>query len=76
MAVMLYPSFEPLGGSQMYDVIERCKYHQHDDDREPDPKTDLLGAFRKRPPAHRLDPIEQKVTAIQERDRKQVEETD
>ena len=60
----------------MNDVIESCKYHQHDDDREPDTKTDLLGTFRKRSAPNSLDPIEQKVTAIQERDRKQIEQTD
>ena len=49
----------------MNDVIESCKYHQHDDDREPDAKTDLLSAFRKRLAAYSLDRIEQKVTAIQ-----------
>src|SRR5262252_3432107 len=68
--------FRGLGSRQMNDVIESCKYHQHDDDREPDAKTDLLGTFRKRPAAYGLDCVEQKVTAIQERDRKQVEEAD
>ena len=31
----------------MNDVIESCKYHQHDDDREPNAQPDLLGAFRR-----------------------------
>ena len=59
----------------MNDVIKSCKYHQHDDDREPDTETDFLGTFGKRLAADSLDPIEQKVTAIEERDRKQVEKT-
>src|SRR5215472_1518641 len=70
------PRFRALGCSQMNDVIKSCKYHQHDDDRQPDTETDFLGAFGKRPAANRLDRVEQKVTAIEERDRKQVEKTD
>ena len=60
----------------MNDVIESCKYHQHDDDRETDAKSDLLRALGKRTAAKCLDRIEQKVTAIEQRDRKQVEEPD
>jgi hypothetical protein len=59
------PRFRALGSRQMNDVIESRKYHQHHDDREPDAKTDLLGAFRKRSAAYGLDCVEQKVTAIQ-----------
>jgi hypothetical protein len=50
----------------MNDVIESCKYHQHHDDRETDPKPDFLGPLRKRTAARGLDRIEQKVTAIQQ----------
>src|SRR6266566_5192782 len=41
-----------LRGGQMNDVVESCKYHQHDDDCEPNAETDLLGAFRKRSPPY------------------------
>ena len=49
----------------MNKVVESCKYHQHDDDREPDAKTNLLGALRQRPAADGLDRVEQKMAAIQ-----------
>src|SRR5262249_41268350 len=35
------PRSRVLGSRQVNDVIESRKYHQHDDDREPDAKTDL-----------------------------------
>src|SRR5580704_1175237 len=60
----------------MNDVIESCKYHQHYDDRETDTKTDLLGPFGQRAAAHRFDRIEQKVTAIEQGNRKQIEQPD
>src|SRR6516165_7262558 len=59
------PHFRDLGCRQMNDVVESCKYHQHDNDRETDAETDFLGAFRKRTAAYGLDRIEQKVTAIE-----------
>src|SRR5271169_3204652 len=55
----------PLGRRQMNDVIESCKYHQHDDDRETDPKPYFLGPFRERTAAQSLDSVEQKVTAVE-----------
>ena len=58
------------------DVIESCKDHQHDDDRQADPKTNFLGALRQGLAARRLDSVEQKVTAIEQRDREQVEQAD
>ena len=52
----LYPLLSPtskcdckvanLGRSQVNYVIECCKYHQHQDNRETDPKTHLLGPLR------------------------------
>ena len=36
----------------------------------------LLGAIRERPAAQRLDRVEQKVTAIEQRDREQVQQPD
>ena len=60
----------------MQDVIKGCKNHQHHNDRQPNPEPDLLGALRKRPAANRLDPIEQKVTAIEQRDREQIQQPD
>ena len=35
-----------LGRRQMNDVIESCKYHQHQDNSETNPKTYLLSPFR------------------------------
>ena len=61
-----------LGRRQMDDVIESCKYHQHQDDREADAKSHFLGPFGKRTAPYALDQIEQKVTAIEQRDGKQV----
>ena len=60
----------------MNDVIESCKYHQHQDDRETDAEAHFLGLFRERPSADALDDIEQKVTAIEQRDREEVQKPD
>src|ERR1700722_14780377 len=60
----------------MNDVIESCKYHQHYDDRETNPEAHFLRAFRQRAATHRFDRIEQKETAIEQGNRKQVEEPD
>jgi hypothetical protein len=60
----------------MNDVIESCKYHQHQDDRETDTKADLLRPVRQWTPPQRFDGIEQKVTAIEQGNRKQVQEPD
>jgi hypothetical protein len=38
----------------MNDVIESCKYHQHQDDREPDAEAHFLGATSCRIPGTRL----------------------
>ena len=60
----------------MQNVVESRKYHQHDarsraryETRPPGPVPIAAGP-------ERLDSVEQKVTAIEQRDRKQVEETD
>src|SRR5271156_4740249 len=66
----------PLGRRQMNDVIKSCKYHQHKNNRETDAKTHFLRPFRQRTPANALDNIEQKVTAIEQRDREQVKKPD
>ena len=60
----------------MEDVIKGCKNHQHQDDREPNPEAEFLGALGQRPSANRLNDIEQKVAAIEQRDRKQVQKPD
>jgi hypothetical protein len=60
----------------MNDVIESCKYHQHDDDRETDAKPNLLRSFRERTASHCFDRIEQKMTAIEQRDREQIQQPD
>src|SRR5690242_9632803 len=62
------------GGGQPENVIKGCKNHQHHDDRQPDPEPDFLGPLRQRPAANRLDRVEQKVTAIEQRYREQVQE--
>src|SRR5271169_1362229 len=61
------PKRPPLGHRQMNDVIESCKYHQHQNDRDTNAKTDFLGLFGQRPPPNALDQVEQKVTAIEKR---------
>ncbi len=48
----------------MNDVIESCKYHQHQDDGETYAEADFLSSFGERPAAQSFDRIEQKVTAI------------
>src|ERR1700685_703081 len=60
----------------MNDVIESCKYHQHQDDSEADAKAHFLGPLRQRTPANTFYHIEQKVTAIEERDGKEVQKPD
>ena len=57
-------------------VIKDCKYHQHHDDRETDAKPNFLGPGGQRPAPGGLDPVEQKVTAIEQRDREQVQKPD
>ena len=58
----------------MQNVIKGCKNHQHHDDRQPNSEPDFLRALRQWPAANRLDSIEQKVTAIEQRDREQVQQ--
>src|SRR5665647_3991559 len=70
------PEGNGLGGGKVNDVIKGCKNHQHDDDCQPNPEPDLLGPLRQRLAAGSLDSIEQKVAAIEQRDRKQVEQPD
>ena len=57
-------------------VVESCKYHQHNNNREADAKADFLSAFRQWTPARRLDRVEQKVTSVEQRNREQIEEAD
>jgi hypothetical protein len=47
------------------DVIESCKYHQHDNDRETNTEANFLSPIRQRPAARRFDRIEQKVAPIE-----------
>src|ERR1043166_4570603 len=61
---------------QMKDVVEGGKNHQQQHDREPDAEAVFLCALRQRTSADRLDRIEQKVAAIEQRNREQVEEPD
>src|SRR5215470_11100719 len=58
------------------DVVVGREDHQHHHDREPDPESHLLGALRQRLSPDRLDCVEQEVTAIEQRHRKQVEQAD
>ena len=60
----------------MQNVIKGCENHQHDDDGEADPEADLLRALGQRPAAQRLDGVEQKVSAIEQRNREEVQEAD
>lgn len=57
----------------MQDVVVSREDHQHQHKRQPHPETQLLRALRQRLSPHRFDGIEQKVPAIEKRDRKQVE---
>src|ERR1700680_1730039 len=58
------------------EIIARCEDHQHYNQRKADAKTDLLRVVRQRPASHDLDRVEQKMTAIQQRYRKEVEQAD
>src|SRR6516165_10439614 len=60
----------------MDDIVESRKYHEHQNDRETDARPHLLSPFRQRTPPCRLDGIEQKVSAIEKGNRKQVQKTD
>src|SRR3989442_5314750 len=57
-------------------VIVGCKDHQHDNYREPDPEANFLRPFRQRSASNRFNCIEQKVAAIEQRNRQQVNQTD
>ena len=59
---------------QMQDVVIGGKHHQHQHQTQPDPEPHLLRPVRQGAPAHGLDRIEQKVTAIEQRHRKQVQQ--
>src|SRR5258707_3715032 len=56
---------------QMQDIVIGGKHHQHQHQTQSDPKPHLLRPVRYRAPAHGLDRVEQKVTVIKQRDRKQ-----
>src|SRR6476659_5046523 len=71
-----HPAAVALRRRQVDNVIKRRKYHQHQHDRETDAETDLLGPLGERPAAHRFNPVEQKVTAIEERNGKEIEQPD
>src|SRR5262249_46023338 len=58
------------------DVVESGVGHQHQDDGEADAEAQFLGAFGQRPAADGLDPVEQKVTAIEQRDGEQIQQPD
>src|SRR5215831_9917200 len=60
----------------MQNVIHSGKNHQHYDDCKADPEPNLLSTFRQRSPAYRLDRVEQKVSPIEQRHRKQVQQAD
>src|SRR5438552_5199244 len=57
-------------------VVVGRENQQHQDDCKPDPELDLLGPLGKRPASHRLECVEQKVTPIEQRNRKQIEQPD
>ena len=59
----------------MEDVVVGRKQHQHQHQSQPDSETELLRPLRQRLPADRLHGIEQKVSAIEKRHRKQVEQS-
>src|SRR4051794_15317971 len=69
----------PSGGkrrSEMDDVVPGREQHQHHDDGKPDAEPDLLGPVAQGAAAQRLDSVEQKVPAIEQRDREQVDQAD
>ena len=59
----------------MDDVVKGCKNHQHHHERQTDPEAHFLGTLRQRLTPHRLDRVEQKVTAVEQRNREQVQQT-
>src|SRR5579871_3973887 len=68
---------KPLSRSrQMQDVVIGRKHHQHQHKSKPDSEAHLLGAFGEQTTANSFHPIEQKVTAIEQRHRKQVQQPD
>jgi hypothetical protein len=60
----------------MQNVIKGCENHQQDDHGKADPEADLLAALGQRPAADRLDDVEQKVSAIEQRDGEEIEQAD
>ncbi len=59
----------------MQDIVVGREDHQHQHQSQPDPESKLLRPLRQRLPADRFHGIEQKVSTIEKRDRKQVEKT-
>src|SRR5215469_10199784 len=61
-------------GEQPRNVVVGGENQQHQHDRKTDAEPDFLGALRERPPAQPLEAVEQKVAAIEQRDREQVQQ--
>ena len=60
----------------MQDVVVGGKHHQHQHQTEPDSEPHFLRPVRQRAPARGFNRIEQKMTAIEQRDREQVQQPD
>src|ERR1041385_1464963 len=61
---------------EMQNVVEGREYHYQQPNREADAEPDLLGTIRQCTAANCLDCIEQKVSAIEQRDREEVQQPD
>ena len=60
----------------MEDVVKGRKNHQHQDDRQTDPEAEFLRPFRQRPSPYQLNGVEQKVTPIEQRNWKEIQQSD
>src|SRR5436190_12557577 len=67
---------EPLQPGHPVDVVISRENHQHEHKGQTEAESHLLCPLGQRPPAQRLERIEQKMTAIEQGDRKQIQQTD
>ena len=77
--VALWPRPQRLNANESMEAVEIVvgrEQHQHQHQREAETETVFLRPLGQRPAAHCLDEVEQKVSAIEQRYRKQVQQAD
>src|SRR6266550_2180721 len=67
---------QPLQPRHLMEVVIEGKHHQHQHQNQPDPEPVFLGLFRQRTPPQHLGRVEQKVAAIEQGHREQIQQPD